>query len=803
MLANFGADVRFGIRTLARSPGFALIAILALALGIGANTAVFSAVDTVLLRPLPFNDPSRLAFVWEDVSYIGFPRNTPAPANYVDWAKQNHVFETMAALFGRAYNLAGGGSPPEFIIGSAVTSGFFPLLGVSARLGRTLDSSDEKSGDHPVVISFSLWQRRYGGDGSIIGRSINMSDQAYTVVGVMPREFRFPDRKTDFWIPARFTPAELARRGSHYLNVVARLKPGVSWERARLDMNTIAKRLQKDYPMTNDRVGAVVVPFSEEISGDSRTGLIVLLAGAGFVLLIACANVANLLLARASARRRELALRTALGAGRWRLITQLITENLLLASAGGLGGILLARTGLVLLERLVPPRLDRTLTLNIEVLMFSLLVTAATGLIFGVLPALHATRLDVNEDLKQGGRSNIGSRGGFPQDALVVAEVAMSLVLLTGAGLMMKTLAQLRSLDLGFQPDRLLTMRTNLPYPKYKEEQKRLRFSDSVLEQVRAMPGVKSAAFASNLPFTTEGNTTGFQIEGRPKPQPGEMNDTLYRVGTNDYLRTLGVRLLNGRLPSAQDTRTSQPVVLINETFARSFFPHENPLGKRMQVDDETWRTIIGVIADVRERGSKPTPKPAVYLPFCQDLAGWAVATELVVRVEGEPLALAAPVGAAIRDADPDLPVLDVQTMEDILEPDFAAQRQQTHLLAVFAALALTLAGLGIYGVLSYLVAQRSREIGVRIALGAGALNVVRDVASKGILLVGFGLAAGTATAFALTRAMKSMLFEVAPADTATYLAVIAVLGFVGTIACAVPAYRAARVDPLVVLRDE
>jgi putative ABC transport system permease protein len=802
LVSNLIADMRYGARVLARSPGFALVAVAALALGIGANTSVFSVIEAVLLRPLPYKDPSKLAFVWEDASFVGFPKNTPAPANFVDWKTQNTVFSNMAALRGRSMNLTGDGAA-EYVRGNAVTPEFFGVMGVPALIGRTLDDRDDKSGDNTVVISHSLWQRRYAGDPAIAGRQLKLSDESYTVVGVMPNGFRFPHRRTDFWIPAKFTPEQLARRGSHFLTVVARLKPGVTWDRAQAEMDTIAKRLQQDYPNTNERVGAVVVPINEEIAGDSKTGLIVLLAGAGFVLLIACANVANLLLARAAARQRELAVRTALGAGRGRLITQLITESVLLSSAGGLIGLALARGGLTLLERLVPQRLDRTLTLNSDVLLFSLAVSIATGIIFGVLPALHASRLDLNDALKQGGRSNAGGRGGLYRDALVVAEVAMALVLLAGAGLMMKTLARLQAIDVGFKPEGLLAVSSNIPHPKYADPQKRLRHYESVLEEVRSLPGVRGAAFVSDLPFTTEGNTNGFRIEGKPERPGGPAQDALYRLATNDYLKTLDVRLLEGRLPDERDGQSAPPVLVINETFARTFFDGESPLGKRIDYGEEPWRTIIGVIADVRERGIKPSPKAAMYIPLAQDLDGWAVADDLLVRTDGDPLAIAAAVRAAIHHSDPDLPIVSVQTMQEILDLGVATRQQQMRLLMAFAGLALTLAGLGIYGVLSYLVVQRSREIGLRMALGASASDIVRSVAGKGALLTGAGLAIGTGAALAITRAMRSMLYEVAPADASTYAAVIATLMLIGLIACAVPAMRAARVDPMVALRDE
>jgi putative ABC transport system permease protein len=427
----------------------------------------------------------------------------------------------------------------------------------------------------------------------------------------------------------------------------------------------------------------------------------------------------------------------------------------------------------------------------------------ATGVLFGVLPALQATRVDLNDALKQGDRGSAGRRGGFYRDALVVAEVAMALVLLVGAGLMLKTLARMQGLDVGFKPEGLLTMRTNLPYPKYEDGQMRVRFYDTVLDQVRTMPGVRSAAFASDLPFTAEGNTNGFLIEGRPAPPPGSTNDALYRLATNDYLKTLGARVLRGRLPGPEDTQSSTPVVLINETLARSFFPNEDPIGKRMRIDSPRWITIVAVIADVRERGVTPSPKPAVYLPLAQNLEGGAIADQLVVRVDGDPLALAGPARAAIAKADAGLPVLDVRLMEDILETGVASRRQQMRLLISFAVLALILAALGIYGLLSYMVAQRSREIGVRIALGAGAADIVRSVAAKGMALTFAGLAIGTGVALAVTRAMQSMLFGVAPADASTYAAVLTLLMLIGMVACAIPAVRAARVDPIVALRDE
>lgn len=801
VLSHLIGDVKYGVRILARSRVFTAIAVLALALGIGANTAVFSAIDAVLLRPLPYRDPARLALVWEDASHAGFPKNTPAPANYVDWKKQNQVFTDMAALQGLAANLTGDG-PPELVRGNRVTPEFFDVLGVPAALGRTLDAKDDLSGENVMVIGHGLWQRRFGGDRGIVGRTVRVNDEPYTVVGVMPRGFRFPTPRTEVWTPARFTPEVLARRGSHFLTVVARLKPGVTWERAKSDMRAIAQRLQTDYPGTNERVGVVVEPLAEAAVENSRTGLLVLMAGAGFVLLIACANVANLLLAKAAARRRELAVRAALGAGRGRLLGQLITESVLLAAAGGLTGIALAHWGVKLLDRLAQDRLDAPLGLNAQVLLFSLAVSIVTGLLFGMLPALQASRLDLNDALKQGGRANAGGRRTTSRDLLVIAEVAMALVLVAGAGLMLRTLAQLRGVDVGFRPEGLLTMRTNLPFPKYRDPQLRQRRRDAVLEEVRSLPGVRLAAFTSNLPFTALGNTNSFQIEGQPR-RPDESYDALYRIVTTDYLKLLGVRLLEGRLFGPEDRAGTTRVVVINDTLARHFFPGEHAVGKRMRIDGPELYTIIGVIADVRERGINPSPKNATYLLSPQTPQAWNDPQQLVVRADGDPLALAGAVRAAVWHSDKDLPVLEVRPMTDIVENDFASRRQQMRLLLAFAALALTLAALGIYGVLSYLVVQQTREIGVRMALGARAGDIVRQVAAKGALLTGTGLAAGAVIALATTRAMRSMLYGVAPSDPATFAAVIAILAAIGVAACAAPAFRAARVDPMIALRDE
>ena len=797
------ADLRFSLRLLLNSRGFTIVAILALALGIGANTAIFSAVDAVLIRPLPFADPGRLVMVWEDSSYAGFPQNTPAPANYFDWKKQNQVFSDMAAFRGASANLTGDGNP-EFLVGRGVLPGFFRVLGVNAQLGRVLTDDDEKPGENVVVLSHGLWTRRFGADRSLVGRQILLDGEKHTVVGIMPKSFVFPTRRDDFWRPARMDAATMARRGSHFLQVFARLKPGVTVERARNDMSAIARRLEQDYPNTNTKVGAVVVPMKEQATSDSQTALLILLAGAACVLLIACANVANLLLARGASRQREMAVRAALGAGRMRLIRQMITESVLLSVAGGVAGLIFARGGLKLLDTLVPPRLGVTLSLDGRVLLFSAAVALATGIVFGLAPALETSRLDLNEALKQGTRAGSNRRTGRLRDVFVVAEVALALVLLVGAGLMIQTLFRLRSVDLGFKHENALTMRTVLPRVKYRDGLKRVQFYDAVLARVRTLPGVESAAYASDLPLTTRGNTSGIRVEGRPAPPPGTESDVLYRIATTDYLKTLGVKVLQGRLPGDEDRANTTPIVVVNETLVKQYFPNESPLGKRINIDGgQVWRTIVGVVADPRERGIDVKLKAGVYLPVNQNLDGWAIPNTLIVRTKVDPMSIAAGVREAIWTTDRDQPISAVQTMSDIVDAELANRSQQMRLLGIFAALALLLSALGIYGVLSYAVTQRTREIGVRMALGASSNDVLKMVTMHGARLAFAGMVIGGVTALAVTRGMTKVLYGVSPLDGPTYATVAFTLLLAALIACVVPAMRASRMQPVAALRDE
>ncbi|HLK69114.1 MAG TPA: ABC transporter permease [Bryobacteraceae bacterium] len=802
MVQTFLADIRFGARVLRQAPVFGAIAVLALALGIGANTAIFSSVNNLLLKALPYHDPERLAMVWEEVSFAGFPRNTPAPANYFDWKEQNTVFTDLAATRGGVMNLTGDG-PPEQVLGRRVTANFFDVLGVQPLIGRPFTTEEDKTNPNLVVISYNLWQRRYAGDPSIVNRTILMNGTPCTVLGVMPREFVFINRDVDYWTPIHFSTEDAGARTSHFLNVVGRLKPGIKIERAREEMSAIAKRLQEKYSV-NRGIGAEVVPLREELLGRTRMAVIVLMAASGFVLLIACANLASLLLARAVARQREMAVRASLGAGRARLVRQLLTEGLLLSSAGGVLGLCVARAAMTLLSKLSPQGFGSAgAQIDPALLLFTLAVSLATGVLFSIVPAIQISRTSLSDALRQGGRAGIGGRRGTTRDILVVLEVAAAIVLLAGAGLMLHTMAKLRAIDIGFRPDHLLTLRSTLPRELYNDPARRLSFYNRVVDGVRELPGVEGAAYNSVLPFLSAGNTQAYQVEGRELP-PGEAGDALLRVGTNDYLKILGVHLVEGRLPESRDGAGAPPVIVVNETLARRFWPHESALGHRIAMSGPpVWRTIIGVVHDVRERGYDVGSKPGVYIPFVQFPDTWAVPESLVVRTAGDPNAIVGAVRRIISSVDPQQPVIAVRIMDEILDQAVQDRTLQMELLGAFAGLALLLASTGLYGVLSYLVTQRGREIGLRMALGASASSVVAMVVGRGLALTGAGLFIGLAAAAAATRGMRTLLYGVDAIDPATFAGVSVLLIAVAAVACWVPARRASLVDPIIVLREE
>jgi predicted permease len=814
-MENLLQDLRYGIRMLAKKPAFAAVAVLALALGIGANTAIFSVVNAVLLRPLPFKDPDRLMIVWEDNTKLGFPKDTPAPANFVDWRDQNQVFDGMAAVATQTFNLTGAGEP-EKLEGQRVSASFFPLLGVEPTLGRSfLPEEDRPEGERVVIMSHGLWQRRFGSDPAIVGKPLTLNGQPYTVVGVMPKSFRFPDpfesetEENSVWVPIAFSSQEASNRGGHYLLVYARAKPGVTVKQAQADMNTIAARLQQQYPDTNTSLGAVVTSLHEQVVGDIRPALLILLGAVAFVLLIACANVANLLLARAAARQKETALRTALGASRSRLIAQFMTESVLLAALGGAVGLLLAVVGMRVLVALMPANLSQAKDINIDakVLGFTLLVSLVTGVIFGLAPALHASRPDLNESLKEGGKGTAGVARSRVRGLLVISEVALALVLLIGAGLLINSFLRLRSVDPGFNADNLLTMKVVLPRLKYPDPVRRTAFYDELLQRVSSLPGVQSAGVTTNLPLTFKGNNGGVTIEGRPEPAPDERPIVITRTVSPDYFRTMNIPVLKGRQFSPQDTADKPGVVIVSEATARQFWPGEDAIGKRIKLggfnSDAPWLSVVGVAKDVRQFELDIAPKPQAYFPYAQMTYSYLAPRDLVVRTSGDPLGLAAAVRGEVWAIDKDQPVSNVATMEQILSNSVARQRFNMLLLVIFAAVALVLAAVGIYGVISYSVTQRTHEIGIRMALGATSKDVLTLVVGQGLKLVSAGVGIGLGSAFVLTRLMQSLLFGVSATDPTTFAAISAVLVAVAMLASYVPARKATKVDPMVALRYE
>ncbi|HET8783521.1 MAG TPA: ABC transporter permease [Pyrinomonadaceae bacterium] len=808
LITDFFQDLRYAGRMQLKNPGFTVVALIALALGIGANTAIFSVVNSVLLRPLPYKDPERLVMVWEDASKFGYPRDTPATANFVDWRNQNTVFEGMAAIADESFNLIGTGDP-ERLEGRLVSANLFPLLGVDPQIGRTFTSAEDQPGSNRVVVlSYALWQRRFGGDNNIVGQPLNLNGETYTVIGVMPARFQFPTSDDAMWAPIAFTTEDAANRNRHYLQVLARMKPGTSLEQAQAEMNTIATRLSQQYPDSNTDLGAAVTSLHEHLVGDIRPALLILLGAVGLVLLIACANVANLLLARAAVRQKEIAVRVALGARRWRLIRQFLTESLLLSTIGGVVGLAIAYGGLVLLRAFIPENISqaRDISIDLKVLGFTLLVSMITGLIFGLAPALQAARFNQTETLKEGGRdSATGSGGKRIRGLLVMSEVAVSLVLLIGAGLLINSFLRLRNVDPGFRADNLLTMKFVLPQPKYEEFERRSAFYTDLIHRVESLPGVKSAAVTTNLPLYRQGNSIDISIEGQPPPAPGKENIVVTRIISPKYFETMTIPLLSGRAFNDQDTATTPRVAVISESMARRYWPGEDPIGKRIGAGriqrPEDWTQVVGVVKDVRQFELTADSKPQMYLPYRQ--RGFFPSEDLVVKTDVDPASLASTVRNAVWEIDKDQPVSNIRTMEEILLESIARQRFSMLLLAIFAAVALILAAVGIYGVMSYSVAQRTHEIGIRMALGAQTGAVLKLAVSYGLKLVVVGIVIGLIAAFALTRVMSTLLFGVTATDPTTFALISLLLIGVAAVASYIPARRATKVDPIIALRYE
>jgi len=801
---NLVANLRYAFRQITKNPGFFALAVAALALGIGANTAIFSAVEAVLLHSLPYSRPDRLVVVWEDASFVGFAFNTPAPANYLDWQARNRVFTDMLATRFVTASLTGDGQP-EQLSGKKVTPNFFDVLGVQPVRGRPFTVEEDKSQTPVVVLSYNLWRRRFGGDEAIIGRTMLMNGVPTKVVGVMPKDFFFSDRKnSDYWVPMAFTPEQWAWRHTHFLTVVARLKPGVTAEQAQKDMQRIAEELQKQYPESNAKVGAVVVPIQKDYAGDTRSGLLVLQVASLFVLLIACSNLANLLLARSTGRRREMAVRLAMGASRWRIASQLLTESLVLAVAGGLLGLWVGQMCWSVFGKLVPQQAGEGFAVNGQLLLFTAGISLAAGVLFGFVPALRASSVPLEESLKEGGRGGESRSGLRLRDTLVAGQFALAFALLVCAGLMIQTIWNLQKQELGFHADHLLTMGVPLPEKKYDTDEKVRGFFHAVVEDVRALPGVEGAGFGSDTPFMTNGDTEGYTVEGEPPLPAGEYNDALYREVTPGYLEMLGARVKEGRLLVENDHENGALALVVNEFLAKRHWPGKSAVGKRIRFGDEKalWWTVVGVVGDIRERGFLYEMKPAVYVPVTQVQKPGRFSM-LVVRTSNDPASAVKMVEGAVWSVDPQQPVSYVRTMDQLMETDVADRTRPMILLGVFAGLALVLACIGVYGVLAYAVAQRTREIGVRMALGAKPRDVTRMILGGGVKLSAIGLLAGGALAAGLANLLETLLFGVTVVAPGIYVGTAATLLLVALMACVIPAQRASRVDPAVALRNE
>ncbi|HWO02379.1 MAG TPA: ABC transporter permease [Blastocatellia bacterium] len=818
-METFLQDLRYGSRMLLKRPGFTAVAVLALALGIGANSAIFSVVNGVVLRALPYRDPDRLMMVWSVWPLLQAQAGTRefpvSAADFTDWRDQNQVFEQIAAFNSQPFNLTGTGDP-EFVGGVSSSASLFRLLGVEARLGRTfLSEEDQPGAGHVVVISHGLWQRRFGSDPQILGQKLTLNDEPYTVVGVMPPGFQFPrkgempagyqfPRQADLYTPLTWTPNQISNRDRNFLAVVARLKPGVAVAQAQSDMDSIAERGKQEYPQYNAHKEISIVPLHQQVIGKVRTALLVLLGAVGFVLLIACANVANLLLARAASRQKEIAIRTALGASRPRVIRQLLTESVLLSLIGGTLGLLLAVWGIDLLLAISPSNLPRVDAVSVDgrVFGFTLAISLLTGILFGLVPAIQASKPDAAEALKEGGRASSIGHNRF-RGALVVSEVALSLVLLIGAGLMIRSFVQLLHSSPGLNPDNVLTLDVGLPRTKYTGPQQ-AAFFQQVIERMKTLPGVQSAGAIYPLPMSGAEEGTGFIIEGKPDRELGDRRIAGPRWVSPDYFNTMGIALLRGRELSERDGADSPQVVIINEAMAASYFPDEEPLGNRVAFDlkdnQPNWREIVGVVRDVKHSAIDTEPKPEMYFPFTQVPTFFMT---LVLRTTGSPLNLVAAARSEVLAVEKTQPISNVHTMEELLSNSVAQRRFNMLLLSIFAGVALLLAAVGIYGVMSYSVAQRTHELGVRMALGARTSDVLGLIVKQGMTLALIGVGIGLAAAFALTRIMASLLYGVSATDPMTFSVIALLLASIAFVACYLPARRATRVDPMVALRYE
>jgi len=800
-------DIRYGVRGLVKRPGISFIAIITLAIGIGANSAIFSAVNALLLKPLPFPELNRVVAIWDKMPSRGVLHNEVTVANYLDWRAQSQSFEQLALYRWWSTNLAGV-EQPERIQGFLVTANFFDALGMKPIMGRNFTEEENSPGkDSVAIITHSLWQRRFGGDPNIINKQLKLNSITRTVIGVMPERFNFP-KGAEIYAPLAMTPALMGSRDSHGYYVIGRLKSGVSMTSAQADIDAITARLEQQYPTTNTGWGATVFPILKDTVRQYDTALWVMMGAVGFVLLIACANVANLMLARASGRQKEIALRSALGASRWRIVRQLLTESVILALLGGALGVLVAFWGIEALRATNPGDAARfapgwyQLGMNFYVLAFTLGLSLFSGIVFGLAPAWQVSKPNLNNALKEGGRQASGGSHRL-RSSLVVFEVAVSLVLLVGAGLAFRSFLALLKTSPGFDPDNLMTMSLVLPGAKYKEEAQRDTFYRDLVQRTKELPGVQSAAIVNYIPLGGANSTDSYLVEGLPEPAPGQENDGRYRVCSPDYFQTMKIPVLKGRGFTEQDRAGGTPVVIVNETLARKHWKDGDALGKRIRfygpLDKAPWMEIVGVVRDVRHELTLEVT-PEYYLPHAQDAWNSMV---LVARTSVDPASLAPQMRQQVSAIDKDQPVFDVHTMQEVRSLSVSVYTFSSVMLGIFGGIALLLAAIGIYGVMAFAVTQRTQEIGIRMALGARASDVLKLVVRHGMVLALIGVAVGLAGAWALTRFMAQLLVGVKSTDLLTFSAVSGCLLLAALLACYLPARRATKVDPLVALRYE
>ncbi|HEV8187776.1 MAG TPA: ABC transporter permease [Pyrinomonadaceae bacterium] len=801
-------DLKFALRGLVKHPAFTAIAVVTLALGIGGSTSIFTVVDAALLRGLPYKSPDRLYHIWENTGKKEFPKREFSYPDYQDY-QQNNVFEGLAAYTGGGTILSGYGDP-ENLNSPRVSANFFSVLGVDPVLGRTFQTGEDTQGGPKVtILTYGFWQRRFGGDSGIVGRALTLNGDSYTVVGVLPASFQFALRPADLFVPYQPTQNQLTRRFMHGTNLIGRLKSDKSVSDAQAELGLIASRIEQQFNDSHAGTTVRVVPLQEEVVGSVRPILLVLLAAVGFVLLIACANVASLLLTRSLSRQKEVAIRSALGASRWRVIRQLLTESLLLSLVGGGAGLVIAYWGVPALVAVLPqsqlnamPFL-KALNLNGGILGFSFALSLLTGLIFGLAPALQSSKLDLNEALKEGGRQTSIGAGHRLRSAMVVTEIALAVVLLVGAGLMMKSLFRLLKTNVGFKTENVLTAFVILPPSKYTDANKQINFNDQLRQRVQSLPGVSGAGTVNILPVNA-GNTTRFFVDGDPIPAPGEEIEANIRTVSDDYFTALGVPVLAGRAFDSRDTQNGQSVVIIGKTIADRVFAGRDPIGRKLRYSSvqANGALVVGVVGDVKITGLDEAIRPVLYYPFRQSSSTFQ---NLVVRTDGDPNVLAGAIRNEIRNLEPDAAILNVRTMDDMIAqtPASFMRRFPALLISIFAGVALLLASIGIYGVVSYSVSQQTHYIGVRMALGASPADILKMVLKQGLLLALMGVGIGVLAALGLMRLLSTLLYQVSTNDVTTFATVTGALFVVALLACYLPARRATKVDPLVALRYE